>query len=212
VVAALRESGLKAWGTAVRPLLPRLVRSLGNRRPDVVFNLVDERNDDHRAGAQVAAVLEWMGLPAVGSGQRARAICWDFSSFAAVTRGSGLATWSNPTSWQADIQRVPLLALPGPLPLDGTIEAEAARLAVAGFRAIGARDWGECHLVRDDSGAPHLFGFEAVPDIGPDGLLAGAFRSIGTTYSQALTALALQAWRRGESPGLSLGPERIGAT
>jgi hypothetical protein len=202
VVAALRESGLKAWGTAVRPLLPRLIRSLTHRRPDVVFNLVNDRDHDHRRGAQVAAVLEWLGIPAVGSGLASRAICWDSFSFAAVMRGSGLPTFGPGSTRQGPILRVPILALPDPLPLDvspdGSLDAGCAELAVAGFRAVGARDWGECHLLRDAAGAPRLSDFHTVPDIAPDGPLAGAIRAIGSTYAQVLAALALQAWKRGE--------------
>jgi D-alanine-D-alanine ligase len=67
VAAGLREHGWSEWRMAVGRDIHPVVDSLRDRRPDVVFNLVESIRGEPRLEAAMAWVLEWLELPYTGS-------------------------------------------------------------------------------------------------------------------------------------------------
>lgn len=76
--------------------LPRWIGDLQTTAPDVVFNLVESVDEDAKRLANVAAVLELLGLPFTGSGATALALTTDKHLAKLALRGAGLPTpdWS----------------------------------------------------------------------------------------------------------------------
>jgi hypothetical protein len=200
VVAALRATGFKAWGTVVGPALPRLVRTLTRRKPDVAFNLVRWPGRGAPGGMHVAAVLEWLGVPFAGPTAAARAVLDRSNLVLDRLRAAGVRAPDGTTPLPPGRAHVAIVAMPDPLPLqppEGGIDEGTARLAASAFAALGARDFGEAELVVAPADAPRVFLFDATPDLHPEGLLARSFREVGPSYAELIAALARQALGRG---------------
>jgi D-alanine-D-alanine ligase len=67
VAAGLREHGWSEWRMPVGRDLDGVVGRLRDRRPDLVFNLVESIAGQPRLEAAMAWVLEWLDLPYTGS-------------------------------------------------------------------------------------------------------------------------------------------------
>lgn len=67
VAAGLRAHGWREWRMPVGRDLQGLVDRLRDRRPDLVFNLVESIAGQPRLEAAMAWVLEWLDLPYTGS-------------------------------------------------------------------------------------------------------------------------------------------------
>ncbi len=103
--AALKTAGLRPRLLPVYNCLADLVRRLGRPRPDVVVNLCEGFAGHPSFEAQVAGVLELMGLPFTGNPSPALLLCQDKFRAKAILNAWGLPT---PRGW---------LAAPGlPLP------------------------------------------------------------------------------------------------
>ena len=92
VVDALRREGLDARPLAAAPPIGRLVESLDDPRPDVVFNLIEGFGGSSAGEARVTALLELMGLPYTGCPSEAQALCHSKGQTKAILRGLGLPT------------------------------------------------------------------------------------------------------------------------
>lgn len=92
VTDALRAAGWKAWPLAARAPLPRLVRSLGRQKPDVVYNLVEGYAGTSAGEPWATGVLELMGIPYTGCPPEAQSLCRHKGRTKALLRGAGLPT------------------------------------------------------------------------------------------------------------------------
>ena len=71
----LRRAGFRSYGVNVRDSFARLSRTLGKRRPDAVFNLVEFFNDDPRQEFMVAGLYELLRIPYTGAPPLTLALC-----------------------------------------------------------------------------------------------------------------------------------------
>jgi D-alanine-D-alanine ligase len=92
LVAVLKAARFKAWLMAAKPPIARLVRRLGRRKPDVVFNLAEGYGGRSDGEAWFASLLELMGLPYTGCPPDALALCRRKGRTKALLLGSGLPT------------------------------------------------------------------------------------------------------------------------
>ncbi|MBX6314926.1 MAG: hypothetical protein IRY99_18715 [Isosphaeraceae bacterium] len=96
VLMSLKAHGLRAWLSAVRPPIARLVRTLMRRKPDVVFNLVEGFGVRSEGASHVASLLELMGLAYTGCPPLTLALGQDQARARALLLGSGLPTMREP--------------------------------------------------------------------------------------------------------------------
>lgn len=88
----LRAAGLSARRLAVQRDLAVLVRGLTRQRPDVIFNLFEGLPNCPDSEAQVAGMLEWLGLPFTGCPAKSLLIANDKVMTKNILRGAGLPT------------------------------------------------------------------------------------------------------------------------
>ncbi|MBW3598953.1 MAG: ATP-grasp domain-containing protein [Planctomycetes bacterium] len=68
IADALREAGHKPSIFGVRGDLNKLIAGLRRRRPDLIFNLLEQFNDQQLGLVEATAVLELLGIPYTGGG------------------------------------------------------------------------------------------------------------------------------------------------
>ncbi|MEO6810347.1 MAG: D-alanine--D-alanine ligase, partial [Isosphaeraceae bacterium] len=90
VVLELRNHGFKAFPLAARSPVNRLVRSLTNKKPDVVFNLIEGFGGQSGGEAWITSLLELLNLPYTGCPPEAQGLCRQKARTKALLLGSGL--------------------------------------------------------------------------------------------------------------------------
>ena len=75
VIWALRRLGHDVGILGVGNNVAAIVTALTERRPDVVFNLTEQFNNDRRKDSNVAALMEMMAIPFTGSGALGLTLC-----------------------------------------------------------------------------------------------------------------------------------------
>ena len=75
VIRALRWLGHTVNIISVGNDVSTIVAALTEKRPDVVFNLTEQFDDDRQKDSNIAALLEMMGVPFTGSGALGLALC-----------------------------------------------------------------------------------------------------------------------------------------
>lgn len=75
VVEALRELGHEPHVLGLHDSIDPLLAEVKERRPDVVFNLLEAFDEDRRHEANVAGLLELLGVPYTGSRPACLAVC-----------------------------------------------------------------------------------------------------------------------------------------
>jgi D-alanine-D-alanine ligase len=68
IAGALKATGHKPSVFGVRGDVTKLISGLRRRKPDLVFNLLEQFNDDMRGLVEATGVLDLLGLPYTGSG------------------------------------------------------------------------------------------------------------------------------------------------
>lgn len=77
VIQSLRQIGHRVTALAVDANMPRIVQTLADTPPDLVFNLTEQYNGDRTYDKNIAACLELLGIPFTGSGAMGLMICRD---------------------------------------------------------------------------------------------------------------------------------------
>lgn len=90
VEAACRELGWEIWRIAVDRDLAAAVGALEQRRPDVVFSMVESIGGDARLEAGVTYLLEWLGIPYTGAPPFALALALHKQHARAMLQGAGV--------------------------------------------------------------------------------------------------------------------------
>ncbi|MEW6375840.1 MAG: ATP-grasp domain-containing protein [Thermodesulfobacteriota bacterium] len=75
IVEALRKEGLDVFSFNLRDRFEDLIKVLTERRPDVVFNLVESHLDSPLSEMTVTSVYEMLGIPYTGSPPLTLALC-----------------------------------------------------------------------------------------------------------------------------------------
>src|SRR5262245_58838167 len=68
VAAALRQGGHRVSVLGVGGDVGKLVRGMKRRKPDLVFNLMEQFSDDIRSEVGVIGLLDLLGVPYTGGG------------------------------------------------------------------------------------------------------------------------------------------------
>jgi D-alanine-D-alanine ligase len=77
VITALRELGHSVCGLGAIRDIGKLVESLIEPKPDIVFNLTEEFGGDRRLDKNIAGLLEMLGIPFTGAGPAGLMLCRD---------------------------------------------------------------------------------------------------------------------------------------
>jgi D-alanine-D-alanine ligase len=134
IAGALKESGHKPSIFGVRGDVSKLISGLRRRKPDLVFNLLEQFNDDMRGLVEATGVLDLLGLNYTGSGpgalylQEDKALTkkllayegLDFPDFAIFSPESDLETGGN--------LRLPLFVKP--LRMDSSVGIDGSKSLV----------------------------------------------------------------------------------
>jgi D-alanine-D-alanine ligase len=90
VEAACLEAGWEIWRVAVDDDLAAVVRALEQRRPDVIFSMVESVKGDARLEAGMGYVMEWLGIPFTGAPPLALSLALHKPQSRATLRSAGI--------------------------------------------------------------------------------------------------------------------------
>lgn len=141
VVRGLRRAGYRARALNLRDDLGVLERLLRQRKPAVVFNLVEHFRDDPEHESHVAAVLDLYGVPYTGSSPIALSLCRRKGVTKLLLQAHGIPTPRYRLVHQARIPRrhglrYPLIVKPSREDASAGVDRESV---VADYAALRAR-------------------------------------------------------------------------
>ena len=139
VEAACLDAGWEAWRVAVDDELSATVSALEERRPDVVFSMVESVRNDTRLEAAMAYLLEWLRIPYTGAPPLALSLALHKPLARATLESAGVAMPRGVVVELADASldglRYPLIVKPSRE--DGSIGISSSNVVVD---AAAARD------------------------------------------------------------------------
>lgn len=155
VTLELRRHGFKAFPLAARSPVTRLVRALTNKRPDVVFNLIEGFGGRSGGELWITSLLELLDLPYTGCPPEAQGLCRHKARTKALLLGLGLPSaraWTFGLEDELRISPWPGAVIVKPESEDGSLGIDQSSVvddpaALAGQVARVHKAHGGCALV-----------------------------------------------------------------
>ena len=188
VAGVLVASGLEVALLAARDDLNAVVRGIGERSPDLVFNLIETFAGNPRLRPDIAAALDLVGVPYTGAGPSGLhlASAPDLARRLLVSYGVGAAPASAAELRVAAVGNDRLALFPAG-------EALATVLSAA-FAALRLRDYALVHLVVQPE--PAIVRAVPNPALGRKGAFARVAADAGFRYEDLVLSIVDEAWAR----------------
>ena len=202
VAEALKARGFKSRAINAEMPPTRLAKKIADQTADAVLILSMPSCFRDDLAASVAAWVEGLKYPLIGSSARCRTLCSQPETARALLRGLGLpvAEETSPTP----LRTIAILADPKPIALVDldTFDPERKellnRLAKSAFDALSCRDFANISFLID-SGDIRIVAVDPTPRFEPGSSWREAIEKSGRDFSEVLATLARRAMDCGKS-------------
>jgi len=188
VAGALMASGTEVVLLEAKDDLDALAAGVRQRRPDLVFNLVERFAGNPRLSPDVAAALDLIGVPYTGAGPPGLYLGADaeLAKRLLISYGVAAPALVGPTIRLAVVGNDRLAVFPAGESL--------TRVLARGFAALRLRDYALVEVVLDPE--PAILRAVPNPSLGRNDELAQVAASAGLAYEDLVLSIADEAWER----------------